>query len=320
MGSPARVDEAPTGTAAALREREGDKYGGSQEGIQAHYDHDARFWELVLGPTMTYSSALFEDPDEPLERAQIRKIDWHLASANVANARTVLDVGCGWGSVLRHTSARPSVERTVGLTLSPLQADYLRSLNLPRVEVRVENWATHEPARPYDSIISVGALEHFAKREETPEEKIAVYADFFARCHKWLTPSGRLSLQTIAFGDMRREDASDFMNREIFPDSDLPFLGEIVAAAEGLFEIVAFRNDRLHYARTYDRWASNLRRHRSEAVKLVGEETVARTERYFKLTSMGFRLGKQHLLRFMLRPISSHWAVNGTDQWGPRGT
>ena len=300
---------------SALREREGNKYGGSPEGIRKHYDLDAEFWKLVLGPTLAYSCAMFVDPDEHLDAAQLRKIEWHLGNAGAYSGRSVLDVGCGWGSVLRRTCNMPMVERSVGLTLSPMQYEYLRKQELPGVEARLESWTVHEPVAPYDSIISIGAFEHFAKPEETLEEKISVYADYFARCHRWLNPSGLMTLQTIAFGNMKREEASAFMNREIFPDSDLPFFHDIVAALDGLFEIVAFRNDRLHYARTYDRWAMNLRRNRDQAVKLVGEEAVSRTERYFKLTSMGFRMGKQHLLRFALRPITRSWALTGADHW-----
>lgn len=305
-------------TSGDLREREGEKYGGSPEGIRKHYDVGNEFWRLVLGPTMTYSCALFIDPDESLETAQNRKIDWHLNAAGVGQARSVLDVGCGWGSILQRTSRLSSIERNVGLTLSTAQVDYLRARDMPRTEVRLENWAAHEPAAPYDAIISVGALEHFAKEEETVEEKIGVYRDYFERCLRWLTPTGRMSLQTIAFGNMKRDDASEFMNREIFPDSDLPFLGDLHTALDGLFEIVAFRNDRLHYARTYDRWAANLRRHRDRAVALVGREQVARTERYFKLTSVGFRIGKQHLYRFALRPITTSWNISGADYWGTK--
>lgn len=301
-----------------LRDREGEKYGGSAEGIRKHYDVGNEFWTLVLGPTMTYSSALFVDPGEPLDTAQNRKIDWHLSAAGVGQAKSVLDVGCGWGSILQRTARMPSIERTVGLTLSTAQAEYLRARDWPRVEVRLENWAVHEPTAPYDSIISVGALEHFAKAEETLEEKIGVYRDYFQRCLQWLKPTGRMSLQTIAFGNMKREEASEFMNREIFPDSDLPFFSDLCTALDGLFEIVQFRNDRLHYARTYDRWAANLRQHRDRAVALVGEEQVARTERYFKLTSTGFRLGKQHLYRFALRPITKSWSTSGADYWGTK--
>jgi cyclopropane-fatty-acyl-phospholipid synthase len=301
-----------------LREREGRAYGGSAEGIRSHYDVSNDFWPLVLGPTMTYSSALFESPGDSLDDAQNRKISWHLNASGAPTATSALDVGCGWGSVLDAFSKIPSIQRSVGLTLSDAQADYLRQRAIPRAEIRVENWADHQPVAPYDSIISVGALEHFAKREESRDEKISVYRDFFARCARWLRPTGRMSLQTIAFGNMKREDASDFMNNEIFPESDLPFLDELIEAMSGLFEVVAIRNDRLHYARTYDRWANNLRKNRERAAQIVGEEHVEKTMRYFKLTSVGFRMGKQHLLRFALRPLVRDWAVTGADYWGTR--
>jgi cyclopropane-fatty-acyl-phospholipid synthase len=302
--------------ATSLREREGAKYGGSAEGIRHHYDIGNDFWRLMLGPTFTYSAALFARPDEDLETAQNRKIDWHLTSAGVDQATSVLEVGCGWGTILRRLAEKPAIERVVGLTLSDAQAEYLASLRLPNVEIRVENWAVHQPEAPYDSIISIGAFEHFAKAEESSEEKLSVYRDFFERCHRWLSPSGSMSLQTIAYGNMKRDQASDFMNKEIYPDSDLPFLAEVVAAVDGLFEVVAVRNDRLDYARSYDGWGANLRRRRDEAVSMVGEEQVRRFERFFKLGSIGFRMGKLGLLRFTLRPITKNWTLTGSERWG----
>ncbi|KVE29295.1 hypothetical protein WS67_05420 [Burkholderia singularis] len=303
--------------AISLRDREGEKYGGSPEGIRHHYDIGNDYWRLMLGPTFTYSAALFSRPDEDVDTAQNRKIDWHLVSSGAHEARSVLEVGCGWGTILRRLSNMPHIERVVGLTLSDAQADYLRSLELPKVSVRVENWAVHEPPEPYDSIISIGAFEHFAKHEETESEKLSVYRDFFERCRRWLTPNGRMSLQTIAYGNMKREEASDFMNTEIYPDSDLPYLNEIVKAVDGLFEIVTVRNDRLDYARSYDAWAANLRRDRDKAVAMVGEEQVRTFERFFKLGSVGFRMGKLNLLRFTLRPITDSWTVTGSEIWGP---
>jgi cyclopropane-fatty-acyl-phospholipid synthase len=300
-----------------LREREGAKYGGSAEGIRSHYDIGNDYWRLVLDSSLTYSCALYATPQDDLETAQKRKIEWHLAGAGVERAKAVLEVGCGWGSVLRRLSDNPSIERSVGLTLSDAQADYLASISLPRAEVRIENWATHQPTGLYDSIISIGAFEHFAKWDELPEEKRAVYRDYFERCHRWLSPTGCMSLQTIAFGNMKREDASEFMNREVFPESDLPFLSEIIAAVDGLFEITALRNDRLDYARTWESWAANLRRHRRQAVTLVGEEMVRRHERFFRLSAMGFRMGKLHLLRCAMRPITDTWTITGSESWGP---
>jgi len=296
-----------------VRKKEGHKYGGSPEGIKHHYDIGNDFWRLMLGPTFTYSAALFTDPNDDLDTAQNRKINWHLASANAHNASSVLEVGCGWGTILKRLSHNENVKRIVGLTLSNAQAEHLRSLKMPRVEIRVENWAAYEPKEKYDSIISIGAFEHFAKPSETQEEKIGVYRDYFERCHRWLTPNGRMSLQTIAFGTMKREEASEFMNTEIYPESDLPYLSDIVTAADGLFEIIAFRNDRFDYALSYDEWLRNLRDRREEAVKMVGEEQVRRFEKFYKLGSVGFRMGKIWLLRFSMRPISKDWSAVGAN-------
>lgn len=289
------------------------KYGGSKEGILHHYDIGNEFWRLMLGPAFAYSAALFESSHDTLEVAQERKFRWHMKSARVAVAQAVLEVGCGWGTLLRMLSEEPQVKRIVGLTLSDAQTDYLRALQLPKTEIRTENWAVHEPTDRYDSIISIGAFEHFAKPQDTREQNMIVYRDFFERCHRWLTPNGGLSLQTIAYGAMDRKDASKFMNTEIYPESELPYLAEIIEAIDGLFEVVAIRNDRFHYARSYDAWLANLRRHRAKAVALVGEDEVRRFEKFYKLGSIGFRMGKIALLRLALRPVHADWSVAGSD-------
>lgn len=280
--------------------------GASAEAIQAHYDVGNAFYALWLDRTMTYSAALWDGPDDPrdLAEAQANKIAWHLASARAAQARRLLDIGCGWGATLSAASALPNIEHAQGLTLSEEQADHIRALGLRKVDVRIESWADHNPAEPYDSIISIGAFEHFTKPTDDAAAKIAIYRAFFERCHAWLSRDGYLSLQTIAYGTMKRTDPNVAMMSEIFPDSDLPRLEEIVVAADGLFEIVMLRNDRLDYARTCEMWAKRLRRVRAKATELVGAAQVARYERYLRLSAFGFRAGNINLLRFTLRRIA----------------
>ena len=294
--------------------RQDPDYGGSSAGIKHHYDVGNAYWGLMLGPSWMYSAALYEKDDDDHDVAQQRKIDWHMDSAGVQRARSVLDVGCGWGTVIEQCSKKPHVERVVGLTLSNAQAEHIKTKNLQKTEVRIQNWAKYEPTEKFDSIISIGAFEHFAKPSETQEEKLGVYRDFFSRCHRWLKPGGRMSLQTIAFGTMKREEASEFINNEIYRESDLPFLSDIVTAVDGLFEIEIYRNDRFHYARSYDAWLKNLRARRKEAVAMVGEEEVRRFEKFYKIGSLGFRMGKIWLLRFTLRPISQDFSNYGIDK------
>lgn len=270
--------------------------------IRHHYDIGNDFYHLWLDESLSYSCAMPESPSDTLESAQQRKLRHHLGAVGADQAESVLDIGCGWGAVLARGSREHSVPRMVGLTLSDEQAAYVRALALRGVEVRTQSWVHFEPASRFDGIISIGAFEHFARPDDPPAAKIAVYREFFTRCRDWLTTDGTLSLQTIAYGNMRRDQASAFMQQEIFPDADLPTLAEITAGAEGLFEIATLTDDRLDYAWTCERWARRLREHRAEAVELVGAQTVARYERYLKLSALGFRMGKLGLLRIVARP------------------
>jgi cyclopropane-fatty-acyl-phospholipid synthase len=288
---------------------ESDSWGGSRAAIQYHYDLSNDFYSLWLDETRTYSCALWHGPEDSadLATAQRRKIDYHVRECGAADKQRVLDVGCGWGATLRRLTAEHRVAEAVGLTLSDAQADYIEAQQSQGVTVQRESWTTHQPARPYDAIISVGAFEHFAKPTESVAERIAVYRRFFERAASWLVPGGGLSLQTIAYGTLGPEGASAFMKTQIFPDAELPRLSDIVAATEGVMEIRAVRNDRLDYARTCELWLQRLREKHSDAVAMVGSETVQRYERYLKLATVGFRMGKLNLLRLSLRPVVRGW-------------
>ena len=266
------------------------------------------FYRLWLDDSMNYSGAMWA-PGDSLESAQLRKVDHHIAAAHAAKAERVLDVGCGWGAVLRRLVERAGVRQAVGLTLSQAQADWVASQQLPRVEVRVENWLDHVPTQPYDAIISIGAFEHFARVEDSDEKRIEGYRAFFRSCRSWLRPGGRMSLQTFAYGNLRSREAAHlsagtrFLAREIFPETDPPRLSDIAVAIDGEFEIEQLRNDRKDYARTCMAWLKRLRAVRPQAVDLVGADVVARYERYLQLSTLGFETGNLLLFRIALRRI-----------------
>jgi cyclopropane-fatty-acyl-phospholipid synthase len=288
------------------------------EAIRYHYDVGNEFYRLWLDHSLTYSCAMPDGPGDTLEAAQDRKLKYHLAAIDADRAGSVLDIGCGWGSVVRHLALGHRVPRTVGLTLSDEQAAYVRSRQYPGVEVRTENYLSYEPDAPFDGIVSIGAFEHFARPDDTRDAKVAVYRQFFERCRGWLSADGALSLQTIAYADMSRDDASVFMRAEVFPDADLPTLAEITTAADRIFEIKTVRNDRLDYAWTCEQWARRLREHRETARSLAGAETVARYERYLRLSALGFRMGKLCLLRLVMRPYPGGYFGGTRAAYGTR--
>jgi cyclopropane-fatty-acyl-phospholipid synthase len=282
------------------------KRGGSEAAIQHHYDVSNEFYALWLDPSLTYSCALWNDDNdlEGLDGAQRRKLDFHLAASGAPQARHILDIGCGWGSLLDRALGHQGIETATGLTLSDAQLQYIRARGDARIDARKESWIDHTPTQKYDSIVSIGALEHFASPGDGPREKIGLYREFFAKCRSWLRLGGAVSLQTIAYGTMRPEENNAFIGTHIFPDSELPQPHELLEAASGLFELKLLRNDRAHYARTCDLWYQNLRRRRTEAAAIVGEERVRQYEAYLRLSAFGFHSGRVGLLRLSLVPVA----------------
>ena len=261
-----------------MNEQTNAETGASADAIEFHYGTGNDYFSLWLGKTMAYSCALWnsEDSNQRLDDAQLAKIILSLrTSARDRHANSVLDIGCGWGSVLLPLVNHYNVGRAVGLTLSESQANWINQLDTPKIEARVESWKDHDQNAHYDSIISIGAFEHFAKLGLSAEEKIAIYREFFRRCHGWLGSRGWMSLQTVAYGNSLTEDFDPFIAKEIFPETDTPKLAEIASGCERLFEVVLLRNDRDDYRRTLRAWFSNLKANRAQAVKMKGEEEVS---------------------------------------------
>lgn len=281
--------------------------GASADAIRAHYDIGNDFFRLWLDQSLTYSCALWEEGDT-LESAQARKLDYLIDGACASGTERVLDIGCGWGSLLQRLVERHRVEHAVGLTLSEAQADLARQLTAERCEVRVENWIDHTPTAPYDAIISIGAFEHFANYGMRRDARLRAYRRFFERCAEMLPQGGRLALQTNVKGNntrLDRETASQlrFVLERVFTESELPWASEVILASERLFEVVAMRNDPDHYARTCADWRDRLRMHRTQAIELVGEQVTADYERYLSVTVGHFQRRHLGLARFIFERV-----------------
>ena len=278
--------------------------GASKAAISFHYDLGNDFFRLFLDRELCYSCAMYDTQPGSFEAAQERKLEYHIEQAHADGAERVLDIGCGWGALQKRLVNQHRVKLAVGLTLSERQAEWIRAMALPGVEVRVESWSDHVPAAPYDSIISIGAFEHFARPSSTRAMRVKGYRDFFERCYGWLRPGGWMSVQSIGLGTVDRGVEGQFIAENIFPESDLPRLGEIADASEGVFEIVAVRNDRADYKRTNDEFRDRLRKNRYAAVRMVGEETVVRFDKYFRVSAAGFHRGTTNLYRITFRRLA----------------
>ncbi|MGW6461983.1 class I SAM-dependent methyltransferase [Streptomyces sp. NPDC055078] len=226
-----------------------------RQAISHHYDVGNAFYEQVLGPSMVYSCAYWED-GATLEEAQRAKLDLVCRKLGLRPGDRLLDVGCGWGSMAMQAASEYGAHVT-GVTLSREQAAFARKRIAEagltdRIEIRVQDYRDVSDG-PYDAISSIGMAEHVGQVR---------YGQYAQRLLTLLKPGGRLLNHQIARPPARDESAyqvDEFIDRYVFPDGELLPLGRTVASLEEAgFEVRDVESIREHYALTLRRWVANL--------------------------------------------------------------
>jgi len=272
----------------------------SPSAIQFHYDLSNDFYRLWLDAQMVYSAALWTSADQSLESAQREKLLFHADAVGATEGMRILDVGCGWGALLRTLVLERGVSSAIGLTLSAAQKQFFEDgPPASRAQILLASWEDYADLEPFDGIISIGAFEHFGRHDQSAAQRREVYARFFDFCARRLRRGGKLSLQTIAFGRIR--SMSRFMREEIWRESELPLAHEVLDAASKCFEVEQLVNHRLHYLRTLREWRARLERAAEQAAQIVGSQKVTDYFRYLDESAVGFETGAVQLLRISLR-------------------
>ena len=289
--------------------------------VQAHYDLSNDFFALFLDSSMTYSCAYFARPEMSLHEAQLAKIDLSLgkcdlprrtessnAAATTTHAATrmkLLDIGCGWGATARRAVENFNVD-VIGLTLSKEQhALITQSVANPgtHIDFRLQGW--EEFTEPVDRIISIGAFEHFRAER---------YEAFFTRAFSLLPRGGRMMLHTIV-----QPDINELRQRGIVVDHEAVMFGKFICknifpggqlcspqvitrhAANAGFTLAHSESLRLHYARTLDMWADNLRARREQAITITNKDTYDMYMHYLTGCAHYFRTGHNDVMQFTLQ-------------------
>jgi len=255
--------------------------------IAHHYDVSNRFYELILGPSMAYTCAVYPKIDATLEEAQFEKHDLVARKLGLRQGMRLLDVGCGWGGMVMH-AAREYGVKALGVTLSKAQATWAQEA-IEReglgdlAEVRFMDYRDAEETG-FDAISSIGLTEHIGR---------AQHADYFRSLFDKLKPGGRLLNHTITHpdGTLPANERGGFITRYIFPDGELSGPGNLMTRIHDVgFEVRHSENLREHYAMTLGGWTANLEANWDAAVAEVGEQTA----RAWLLYLVGSRLGFEH--------------------------
>ncbi|OEJ26543.1 cyclopropane-fatty-acyl-phospholipid synthase [Streptomyces agglomeratus] len=269
-----------------------------KEAISHHYDVGNAFYGLVLGPSMVYSCAYFDDSAESdtspggmtLEEAQYAKLDLISRKLALREGTRLLDVGCGWGSMAMH-AAREYGAQVTGITLSKEQAAYARKRIADegltdRVEIRVQDYRDVSDG-PYDAISSIGMAEHVGSVQ---------YRQYADDLFALLKPGGRLLNHQIARRPEPNEEAyhvDEFIDAYVFPDGELAPVGRTVGTLEEAgFEVRDVESIREHYALTLRQWVANLEDHWEEAVRASSWGRARVWQLYMAASALSFEHNK----------------------------
>lgn len=264
--------------------------------VRSHYERGLDLFRAMLDERMVYSCGYWRNA-ETLDEAQEAKLELVCRKVGLGEGRTLLDIGCGWGSLVRFAAERYQVQAT-GITLSPEQAEVAREAcrGLP-VEIRTQDY--RGVAGRYDAVVSVGMFEHVGPRNHR------AYMEAVDRC---LAPGGVSLLHTIA-GNRETSYIDPWVHRHVFPGSQLPTLGQIAKASEGLFVVEDVHNFGPDYDRTLMAWCRNFER-AWPRLQTRYDETFRRMWRYYLLSCAG---------AFRARWTQVYQVVLARPERGPRG-
>jgi cyclopropane-fatty-acyl-phospholipid synthase len=240
--------------------------------ISHHYDVSNAFYRMFLDKRMVYSCAYFTDEAQPLDDAQVAKLDHICRKLRLAPGESFLDIGCGWGGLIFHAAEKYGVHAH-GITLSQNQYEHVSREIVARrltghVKVELRDYLDLPEDPIYDKVASVGMFEHVG---------VARFPRYFGKIHRVLKPGGMVLNHGITHNQLAGGSLGSgigaFVEEYVFPGGELTHVSRVIEgmAREGL-ECVDAEALREHYAKTLWHWVDNLEAHTDAARQEVGEE------------------------------------------------
>jgi cyclopropane-fatty-acyl-phospholipid synthase len=260
--------------------------------VSHHYDVSNDFYRLILGPSLTYSCAVFTSDATTLEQAQANKYELVSRKLGLREGHRLLDVGCGWGGMALHAAEHHGVH-AVGVTVADRQADLAskRAADaglVDHVEIRNQDYRLVDDG-PFDAISSIGMFEHVGE---------ARLAEYFGHLFELLQPGGRLLNHGISRppGEEARFSRNSFIDHYVFPDGELHEVGRVVSIMQAAgFEVRHVESLREHYAMTLRQWVANLEENWDDAVGLVGVARARIWRLYMAGSAINFEANRSQI-------------------------
>jgi cyclopropane-fatty-acyl-phospholipid synthase len=285
----------PEGRAAqltgSLHSRERDR-----QAISYHYDLSNEFFALWLDRRMLYTCAYFNSPQDDLDTAQERKLDYICRKLRLQPGERLMDFGCGWGALVLYAAQNYGVE-AVGVTLSRQQAEWgqqrIREAGMEnRCRVEFRDYREVNEPHGYDKLAAVCMIEHVGE---------ARMPEFFGAAWRVLRPGGVFFNQSITFTAGEPMPRKPFVHSYVFPDGELRPISTILTKAEEAgFEVRDVEGLREHYALTLQHWLRGLEEHHDKVVGLTDETTYRVFRMYLARSLFGYRIRAVNLYQSLL--------------------
>ena len=265
----------------------------SKNDVQSHYDIGNDFYEMWLDKTMTYSCAYFASDSDTLEYAQMNKVRHILNKLHAQEGETLLDIGCGWGTLL-FTAAKEYGLKATGVTLSQQQYDFvsdkIKAEGLTgQVTVYLEDY--RELKEQYDHVTSVGMFEHVGK------ENLAAY---FSKIDQLLVENGTALIHGIT-GQHKGAGVDAWINKYIFPGGYIPNLSEnIDHIMDAHLQVDDLEPLRRHYQKTLEIWTDNFHDVSESVISRYGERFYRMWDLYLQACAASFESGNIDVVQYLL--------------------
>jgi cyclopropane-fatty-acyl-phospholipid synthase len=270
--------------------------GRDREAVTYHYDLPREFFATFLDRRMVYSCAYFVSPEDGLDAAQEKKLDYICRKLRLRPGDRLLDLGCGWGALVIHAARRYGAN-CLGITLSEPQAaiarERIRQAGVEqRCRVEVCDYRDLRPDRQFDKMASVGMIEHVG------EELLPQY---FRRAWQLLLPGGVFLNHGIARSATYRHTGLSFTDVYVFPDGELvPISTTLRQAEQAGFEVRDVESLREHYALTLHHWLKRLEAGSAAARQASDEITYRIWKLYIAGSAHWFRTRKLNIYQSLL--------------------
>ena len=257
-----------------------------------HYDIGNDLFQCMLDPQMNYSCAYWKDASNLVE-AQEAKLDLVCRKLHLQKGMHVLDIGCGWGSFARYAAKNYEVKVT-GITVSAQQQKLATELCMDQ-DIQIELMDYRKLNQTFDAIVSIGMFEHVGYKN---------YHTYFKVAERCLQPDGHFLLHSIGT-NFSVKSTDPWIDKYIFPNSQLPSTAQITEAYEGLFKLEDWHNIGFDYDKTLMAWFFNFNSSWDE-LKQNYSDGFRRMWNYYLLSSAGaFRAGKNQVWQVVFSKLGS---------------